>query len=101
MSVLSSLVLSLVRDEVICFDKRNPLDYSCSLKTHEFSLRRGDNVAMDVTSVGKSIDLDTLYEEITNDSGTWFRCLICFRTLSRKQRIESHLSSIHGQGKCR
>lgn len=26
MSVLSSLVLSLVPDEVICFDKRNPLD---------------------------------------------------------------------------
>lgn len=72
----------------------------CSFKTHEFFLQRGNNVAVDLTSVGKSID-QPLYKEITNDSETGFRCLICFQTLSRKQRIESHLSSIHSQGECR
>lgn len=34
MSVLSSLVMSFVPDEVICFDKRNPLDYSLAVSKH-------------------------------------------------------------------
>ena len=38
-SVLSSIVLSLVPDEVICSDKRNPLDYSIAVSKHMNSPR--------------------------------------------------------------
>ena len=42
--------------------------------------------------------IDTLYEEIKDESGSHFQCSICLRTLSRLQRMESHLTSIHGIG---
>ncbi|KAJ7375117.1 hypothetical protein OS493_001855, partial [Desmophyllum pertusum] len=51
----------------------------------------------DVNSEDQSED----YEEIKAENGTYFRCLICLRRLSRMQRIESHLSSIHGKVGCR
>ena len=42
--------------------------------------------------------IDTLYEEIKDESGSHFQCSISLRTLSRLQRMESHLTSIHGIG---
>ena len=41
---------------------------------------------------------ETLYEEIKEDDRTFFKCSLCFRKLSRLQRIESHLRIIHGKG---
>lgn len=39
------------------------------------------------------------YEEVVKDNRKYFKCSICQRLLSRKQRIECHLQSIHGKGK--
>ena len=43
---------------------------------------------------------ELFYEEIDNGR-KYFRCSICFRLLSRKQRIERLLQSVHGKGKRR
>ena len=51
------------------------------------------NFAMNPSSVG-----NTFYEEINQENGTKFKCLICHRTLSRKQRVEDHLRSLHSIG---
>ena len=47
---------------------------------------------------GRNVDLGTLYEEIKDENGTHFKCSMCLRTLSRLQRMEDHLRSIHGIG---
>ena len=71
--MLFSIILSLVLDEVMFRQKKSAGLLYCSFKTHEFFLWQGNNVAVDLTSVGKSID-PTLDDEITNDSETGFRC---------------------------
>ena len=53
---------------------------------------------MDPSYVGNCAG-NPLYTEINHENGTSFRCSICCRSLSRKQRIESHLSSVHCKGK--
>ena len=53
---------------------------------------------MDPSCVGNCAG-NLLYTEINHENGTSFRCSICCRSLSRKQRIESHLSSVHGKSK--
>lgn len=45
---------------------------------------------------GNNTDVNLLHEVINYEGKTFFKCNICRRTLSRKQRLESHLSSIHG-----
>lgn len=45
---------------------------------------------------GNNTDVNLLHEVINHEGKTFFKCNICRRTLSRKQRLESHLSSIHG-----
>ena len=40
-----------------------------------------------------------LSEEIVQENKKLYKCSICFRLLSRKQRIESHLQLVHGKGK--
>lgn len=44
-------------------------------------------------------DYRLLYEEIVEENKKLFKCSICFRLLSRKQRVESHLHLVHGKGK--
>ena len=39
-----------------------------------------------------------LYAEVTEGNRTYFECSICFHKLSRLQRIESHLTLVHGKG---
>ena len=39
-----------------------------------------------------------LYAEVKEGNRTYFECSICFRKLSRLQRIESHLKLVHGKG---
>lgn len=40
-----------------------------------------------------------LFEEIVQENKKLYKCSICLRLLSRKQRIESHLQLVHGKGK--
>lgn len=50
-------------------------------------------------SANPGADDRPLYEEIVEENKKLFKCSICFRLLSRKQRIESHLQTVHGKGK--
>lgn len=43
-------------------------------------------------------DANSLYVEVIDKNRTYYKCTICGRILSRKQRLETHLSSIHGKG---
>ena len=43
-------------------------------------------------------DVNFLHVEIIDKNRTYYKCSICGRILSRKQRLETHLSSIHGKG---
>lgn len=40
-----------------------------------------------------------LFEEIVQENKKLYKCSICLRLLSRKQRIESHLQLVYGKGK--
>ena len=44
------------------------------------------------------LDMTSFYELVDENGENVFKCLICSRHLSRKQRIEGHLESIHGKG---
>ena len=53
----------------------------------------GMNFAFNETATTKG-----LYAEVKEGNRTYFKCSICFRKLSRLQRIESHLKLVHGKG---
>lgn len=42
-------------------------------------------------------DVNSLYVEGIDKNRTYYKCTICGRILSRKQRLKIHLSSIHGK----
>ena len=43
-------------------------------------------------------DVSSLYVEIIDKNRSYYKCTICGRKLSRKQRLETHLSRVHGKG---
>ncbi|XP_066018336.1 uncharacterized protein [Pocillopora verrucosa] len=43
-------------------------------------------------------DVSSLYVEIIHKNRSYYKCTICGRRLSRKQRLETHLSCVHGKG---
>ena len=43
-------------------------------------------------------DVSSLYVEITDENRSYYKCTICGRKLSRKQRLETHLSCVNGKG---
>ena len=43
-------------------------------------------------------DVSSLYVEIIEKNRSYYKCTICGRKLSRKQRLETHLSCVHGKG---
>lgn len=53
---------------------------------------------MNPDSDGNNCDVRSYYEVLVDENGSHFKCCICLRTLSRMQRVESHLTSIHGIG---
>ena len=43
-------------------------------------------------------DVSSLYVEIIDKNRSYYKCTICGRKLSRKQRLKTHLSCVHGKG---
>ena len=43
-------------------------------------------------------DVSSLYVEIIDKNRSYYKCTICGRKLSRKQRLETHVSCVHGKG---
>ena len=43
-------------------------------------------------------DVSSLYVEIIDKNRLYYKCTICGRKLSRKQRLKTHLSCVHGKG---
>ena len=43
-------------------------------------------------------DVSSLYVETIDKNRSYYKCTICVRKLSRKQRLETHLSCVHGKG---
>ena len=43
-------------------------------------------------------DVSSLYVEIIDKNRSYYKCTICGRKLSRKQRLETHLSCVNGKG---
>ena len=43
-------------------------------------------------------DVSSLYVEIIDKNLSYYKCTICGRKLSRKQRLETHLSCVRGRG---
>lgn len=50
---------------------------------------------MQASSGSNEDSQNVYYEEVFVDGRIKFQCLICKRTLSRKQRVEDHLKAIH------
>ncbi|CAN0444201.1 unnamed protein product, partial [Hapterophycus canaliculatus] len=42
-------------------------------------------------------DVSSLYVEIIDKNRSYYKCTICGRKLSRKQRLETHLSCVNGK----
>lgn len=63
-----------------------------------FSLCFGDSHFQMNTDSDRNCDVHLHYEVLIDENGTHFKCSICLCTLSRMQRIESHLRSVHGIG---
>ncbi|RMX42158.1 hypothetical protein pdam_00009401 [Pocillopora damicornis] len=42
-------------------------------------------------------DVSSLYVERIDKNRSYYKCTICGRKLSRKQRLETHLSCVHGK----
>ena len=43
-------------------------------------------------------DVSSLYVEIIEEKRLYYKCTICGRKLSRKQRLKTLLSCVHGKG---
>ena len=57
------------------------------------SLLLGDGQLGDINK-----DVSSLYVEIIDKNRSYYKCTICGRKLSRKQRLETHLSCVNGKG---